>query len=73
MQMSTRVDSEVVRKSLDSSFTDFEDALQYFSALTEDVEIIVTRNGRDFVNVAIPVQTPLQFLAMMEEKLKDRD
>ena len=69
----TRVDSDVVRESLDSSFTDFEDALQYFSALTEDVEIIVTRNGRDFVNTAIPVKTPAQFLAMMAEELKDRN
>ena len=67
----TRVDAAVVRQAIDSPFTDFEDALQYFSALTEDADIIVTRNGRDFTNAAIPVQTPVEFLNMMEKEIND--
>ena len=60
------VDATVVRKSLDSSFTDFEDALQYFSALAVDADVIVTRNEDDFEHSEIPVYNPSQFLALME-------
>ena len=64
----SRVDADVVRQALDSPFTDFEDALQYFSAMTEEADIIVTRNGRDFTHSTIPVLTPSQFLALMEKE-----
>lgn len=46
----------------DTSFTDFEDALQYFSALSSDQEVIVTRNVSDFKSAAIPVMTPEAFI-----------
>ena len=65
----TRVDALVVRQALDSDFTDFEDALQYFSALTEKADIIVTRNERDFIHSALPVYNPTEFLALMEDEL----
>ena len=65
----TRVDADVVRQALGSPFTDFEDALQYFSALSEDADIIVTRNESDFTHSSIPVYNPTQFLAIMEEEL----
>lgn len=42
----TMVDASVVRQALDSDFTDFEDALQHFSAKTVDAECIVTRNKK---------------------------
>ena len=32
----------------DNDFNDFEDALQYFSAIENNIEIIVTRNLKDF-------------------------
>lgn len=41
----TRVDASVVRQALDSEFTDFEDALQYYSALTENADIILIQSG----------------------------
>ena len=65
----SRVDAVVVRQALDSTFTDFEDALQYYSALTEEADIIVTRNGRDFAHSTLPVLTPTEFLAMMENEI----
>lgn len=65
----TKVDASVVRQTLDSDFTDFEDALPYFSALTEKADIIVTRNERDFIHAAIPVYNPTDFLARMEDDL----
>ena len=57
---------QMKRVFLDSSFTDFEDALQYFSALAVDADVIVTRNEDDFEHSEIPVYNPSQFLALME-------
>ena len=63
------VDAANVRQALDSPFTDFEDALQYFSALAANADVIVTRNESDFEHSEIPVYNPSQFLALMEEEL----
>lgn len=52
----------VVDNALASSFEDFEDALQYYSALTQKVDVIVTRNVSDFMQASIPVLTPEEFL-----------
>jgi len=52
----------IVEKSLNSTFTDFEDALQYYSALEASCDIIVTRNGKDFKKSAIPVMSTDEYL-----------
>ena len=52
----------VVDKALNSDFTDFEDALQYYNALEHGINVILTRNLRDYKNAAIIVQTPETFL-----------
>ncbi|OXG07768.1 putative nucleic acid-binding protein [Flavobacterium araucananum] len=57
------IDEIVIDKSLISKFDDFEDAVQYFSALHHKCEFIITRNKKDFKNSEIPVLTPSEFLA----------
>ena len=47
----------------DDSFPDFEDGLQYYSALENAVETIITRNKKDFKNASLPVLTAKEFLA----------
>lgn len=54
---------KVVDDALASNFSDYEDALQYYSALTKNVEFIVTRNTKDFMYATIPVLTPEEFLS----------
>ena len=54
---------KVVDDALASDFSDYEDALQYYSALTKNVEFIVTRNTKDFMHATIPVLTPDEFLS----------
>lgn len=49
--------------ALASQFKDFEDALQYYSALQAKAEFIITRNAKDFINSKIPVMTAGEFLA----------
>jgi predicted nucleic acid-binding protein len=56
-------DKEVILKALNSSFRDFEDALQNFSAeINGQIDVIVTRNIKDFKNSALGVMTPGNFL-----------
>ena len=62
----TVVDVSVVRAALDSDFTDFEDALQHFSAKTVDAECIVTRNKKDFNTSEIPVYELDEFMTLLD-------
>ncbi len=52
----------VVDKALNSDFSDFEDAIQYYTALDHGISVIVTRNLRDYKNASLIVQTPETFL-----------
>lgn len=46
----------------DESFNDFEDGLQYYSAIENDQDIIITRDLRDFKGAKIPVMTAEEYL-----------
>ena len=46
----------------DDTFTDFEDGLQYFTAIENQQELIITRNLKDFKNSRIPTMTAKQFI-----------
>jgi predicted nucleic acid-binding protein len=60
------MDQKQVLAALESKFTDFEDALQYFSALQSNkVDVIITRNTSDYKKSALPVFTPNEFLATL--------
>jgi predicted nucleic acid-binding protein len=52
-----------VDDSLASQFKDFEDAMQYYTALKTKADYIITRNGKDFTASKIPVMTATEFLA----------
>ncbi len=47
------VNEAVIRMALTSNFRDFEDAIQYSTAVVNQLDVIVTRNPQDF-----PVTTP---------------
>jgi|SRR5690606_32617541 len=54
-------------QALKNDFKDFEDSIQYSSALTiEGLDAIITRNIKDYRNSTIAVMTPLNFLNMKE-------
>lgn len=57
-----------VLQALKNDFKDFEDSIQYSSALTiKDLDVIITRNIKDYRNSKIAVMTPLNFLKMKEK------
>ena len=56
-------DKTIIIKALNSSFKDFEDALQNFSAeLSGEIDLIITRNIKDYKNSALGILTPENFL-----------
>lgn len=63
----SNIDEIVIDKSLISNFNDFEDAVQYFSALHHKSGTILTRNKKDFKNSEIPTMTPTEFLLAIKK------
>lgn len=63
----SELDGLIIEKGLNSDFSDFEDSLQYYSALRSECDIIITRNGKDFKKSQIPVMTPDEFLNSIKE------
>ena len=58
------VDEKVIDLSLTADFKDFEDAVQYYSAIQVKADYIITRNKNDYVNDKIPILTPDEFIAL---------
>jgi predicted nucleic acid-binding protein len=60
------VTNEVIRESLKSDFNDYEDAIQYYCALNiPEIELIVTRNTKDFKKSTIAVLTPTEAITSL--------
>ena len=57
------VDEKTIEKGLNSNFKDFEDAVQFYTALQANCSIIITRNGKDFTNSTIPIMTAEEYLS----------
>jgi predicted nucleic acid-binding protein len=57
------LDNKIIGLALNNeTFTDFEDGLQYFTAIEHEQEMIITRNLKDYKTSQIPVMTARQFL-----------
>jgi predicted nucleic acid-binding protein len=57
------LNDKIIELSLnDDSFNDFEDGLQYYTALEKQLDLIITRNLKDFKHARIPVLTASQYL-----------
>lgn len=60
----TDITNSVIRQSLKTDFKDYEDAIQYHSALSiPNLDFIVTRNTKDFKKSKIAILTPTEALA----------
>jgi predicted nucleic acid-binding protein len=56
------VNDKIIELALSSSFADFEDAIQFYAAIENNISILLTRNLKDFKKATIPVMTPQQYL-----------
>jgi hypothetical protein len=50
----------------DESFSDFEDGLQYFTAIENQQELVVPQNLKVFKNAGLSVMTARQFIETIE-------
>jgi predicted nucleic acid-binding protein len=58
------IDEKIVELALSSGFKDFEDAIQYYSALESNLEYILTRNKKDYIESGLIVCTAKEYLAI---------
>src|SRR3972149_1106332 len=64
-----RMDQRVVDFALTSGFNDIEDALQYYTAVENNMEVLITRNVKDYKKRDIQIMTCDEYL----ESRKIRD
>lgn len=58
-----KVDKGIILKAIDSEFSNFEDALQNFSAdSNSSINAIITRNIKDYKKSNLSILTPSMFL-----------
>jgi predicted nucleic acid-binding protein len=58
------IDEKTIGLALSSGFKDFEDAIQYYSALAENLEYLITRNKEDYKNAGIIICNAREYLAI---------
>jgi len=60
------VHDKIIELALASEFNDFEDAIQYYTAIENDIATLLTRNVKDFRKADISVMTAEQYVKSME-------
>jgi len=60
------IDHQNVLDALKSKFSDFEDALQNFSAIEQQCEYIITRNINDYKNSKLKIVLPEDFIKLFQ-------
>lgn len=61
------MDDLIIDKSLHSGFNDFEDAVQYYSAINANCKTIITRDKKGFLKSELPVMNPKEFLTSLKK------
>ncbi|MDW3195596.1 MAG: PIN domain-containing protein [Cytophagales bacterium] len=64
------IDQRIMDLSLTSVFQDVTDAVQYFSASEGELDLILTRNLKDFRDSHLLVLTPKQYLGLQRSDYK---
>lgn len=58
------LDEKILTRTIESAFNDFEDGIQFFSAMRSNADYLISRNVKDFPHDDIPVLTPEEFLQL---------
>jgi len=56
------LDNKIIELALASDFKDFEDAVQYQTAIVNKQDIIITRNKKDYKTSELPILSAMEFL-----------
>ena len=57
------IDRATIIAALEMKPSDFEDAVQYLSALPYKPDIVITRDKKGFSAIGTPIMTPAEFIA----------
>lgn len=57
------LDDKIIELALTSDMKYFEDAIQFYTAIENDINIIITRNKKDFQKQNIPILTAKEYLS----------
>ena len=60
-----RTDKSVLQNAFTLGFSDFEDAVQCASAISENLDAIVTRNTKDYKSSTVEIYSPTEFLQII--------
>ena len=60
------VNQDAINMALTANFKDFEDGIQYSSAVVNNLEAIVTRNPQDFPITTLRILTPQQLIQALD-------
>ena len=58
-------DGHILNQAIDAKLADFEDAVQYFTAIHAGADTIITRNVKHFPKGNPPAVTPKEFLVSL--------
>lgn len=61
------VTEEDCLNALESTMLDFEDSVQVEVAKSAEVDFIITRNGKDFLNSGLHILSPDEFLELLNK------
>jgi predicted nucleic acid-binding protein len=56
------LNDKIIQLALASDFSDFEDAIQYYTALEHNITTLISRDLKDFKKASINVMTAEQYL-----------
>jgi predicted nucleic acid-binding protein len=59
-------DQRILNQAIDSDIPDFEDAVQFYSALHANADYLLTRNIGDFPAGVLPILAPDEFLTLLD-------
>ncbi len=66
------IDDKIIELALHSGFNDFEDAIQYYTAIENNTSILVTRNKTDYKHAEITVCTAEEYLKLRNSATMQR-
>lgn len=62
------ITEEIINEAINSKMKDFEDAIQYFTAMNNQMDVLITRNTKDYIKKKkVEVMKPDEFIKIYSE------
>ena len=62
------ITEEIIYEAVNSKMKDFEDAIQYFTAMNNQIDVLITRNTKEYIEKKkVEVMKPEEFIKIFSE------